>query len=89
MSNAIICSIDILTADAIATVRDLLMKHGEAPVAAFIDDHVANIIIDRNDLRARVMTLEAALQKIANIKGPLIRREYVQEIAISALGKTS
>jgi glutaredoxin len=44
-----------------AAVREILTKN-DVPVAAFIDDHLKNALIQRNEARARVKELEAMLE---------------------------
>jgi hypothetical protein len=41
---------DAMTLEAISVIRTLL-RASEVPTAAFVDDHVANAIVQRNKLR--------------------------------------
>lgn len=42
---------------AVSEIRELLVGHG-VPVAAFIDDHVANALLQRNRLAKRLCEIE-------------------------------
>lgn len=53
---------NILSADAVRVIREMLTEQG-VPVAAFIDDHVANAIVQRNEANARAAASEAALSE--------------------------
>lgn len=55
-------SSDMMDQAACAAIRELLVAHG-VPVAAFIDDHVANAIRQRDEARARISDLENMLRK--------------------------
>lgn len=51
-----------LSSDAIHAIRELL-KANDVPTAAFIDDHVGNAIVQRNQAVARAEAAELALSK--------------------------
>jgi hypothetical protein len=50
-------------------IRDLL-RHYKVPEEAFIDDHVENAIVQRDEARKRIKELE---RELAQIKDPLIK----------------
>lgn len=55
---------ETIAQDAMHAVRELL-KEAEVPLAAFIDDHVGNAIVQRNQERARATAAEARADTLA------------------------
>jgi hypothetical protein len=59
-----------LSDDAHGAVRRLLEEH-DVPMAAFIDDHVGNALIQRDHARLQVEKLRALLEQAISYQSPL------------------
>ena len=55
---------NFMSAAAISAIRELLVAQ-DVPLAAFIDDHVRNAIVERNLARDEVEKLEAEIAALA------------------------
>jgi hypothetical protein len=79
-------SADMMDQDACAEIRALLTRHG-VPVAAFIDDHVANAIAQRNILASALLETRTAIRhdKVALIDEAL-KKAYPSGTELNALG---
>jgi len=83
-------SADGMDGAVVHAIREVLYA-GEVPAAPFIDDHVGNAIVQRNQARARVTALEAALLAIREtychsrgIRLPIIAQ--IDDVVSAALG---